>query len=102
ASLPPRFTAADRLTEVDTTASSALISACRDGEAKAMALFAPYGTPAKINNTDGYRATFKDGLVIHLRPSGNAPECRVYIEAEDPARAHAVLEDMLGRVRAAL
>ncbi|MEM9972990.1 MAG: phosphomannomutase [Pseudomonadota bacterium] len=102
ASLPPRFTAADRLTEVDTTASSALISACRDGEAKAMALFAPYGTPATINNTDGYRATFKDGLVIHLSPSGNAPECRVYIEAEDPARAQAVLADMLGRVRAAL
>ncbi len=102
ASLPPRFTAADRLTEVETTASAALIGACRAGQAESTALFAPYGTPAKIDNTDGFRATFGDGLVIHLRPSGNAPECRVYIEADDPARAQGVLTDMLARVRAAL
>ncbi|MGR3294228.1 MAG: phosphomannomutase, partial [Candidatus Scalindua sp.] len=34
-----------------------------------------------IDRTDGVRMTFDSEEVIHLRPSGNAPEFRVYNEA---------------------
>ncbi len=40
-----------------------------------------------IDATDGLRATFDNAEVIHLRPSGNAPEFRCYNEADTPERA---------------
>ena len=33
----------------------------------------------------------QDDRIIHLRLSGNAPELRIYIEAETPARARDTL-----------
>ncbi len=44
-----------------------------------------------IDFTDGIRVTFADGDVAHLRPSGNAPEFRVYAEADDAKRAAAIV-----------
>ena len=32
--------------------------------------------------TDGLRITLTNGRIVHLRPSGNAPELRCYAEAE--------------------
>ncbi|MBS1970412.1 MAG: hypothetical protein JSU04_08890 [Bdellovibrionales bacterium] len=40
-----------------------------------------------VNTLDGLRCRFKGDVVIHLRPSGNAPEFRCYIEAPTQARA---------------
>jgi phosphomannomutase len=40
-----------------------------------------------LNATDGLRATFANEEVIHLRPSGNAPELRCYTEAPSARRA---------------
>jgi phosphomannomutase len=34
----------------------------------------------------------KNGEVVHFRPSGNAPELRVYVEAVTPERAEGLLE----------
>ncbi|MEL6643403.1 MAG: phosphomannomutase [Pseudomonadota bacterium] len=102
AALPPRFTAADRLVEVATEKSKALIADLFAGSDARGALFAPYGDIAEVDDTDGFRATFQDGLIIHLRPSGNAPECRVYVEAGTQDRADATLSDMLVRVKTAL
>jgi phosphomannomutase len=39
---------------------------------------------------------------LHMRPSGNAPELRLYAEAESPERAEALLSQGLERLRAAL
>lgn len=50
--------------------------------------FAPIET---LDFTDGIRVTLAGGEVIHLRPSGNAPEFRVYAEAETAARAEAIV-----------
>jgi len=36
--------------------------------------------------TDGLRITFQNGEIIHLRPSGNAPEFRCYNEADSLLR----------------
>jgi phosphomannomutase len=43
---------------------------------------------AGSDETDGLRLSFADGSIVHLRPSGNAPELRCYTEAdsEDAAR----------------
>ncbi len=43
------------------------------------------------NELDGIRARFSSGATVHLRPSGNAPEFRLYIEAESRTSALRVL-----------
>ena len=45
------------------------------------------GNCCSINRTDGVRMIFDSAEVIHLRPSGNAPEFRCYNEAATAARA---------------
>ena len=40
-----------------------------------------------IERTDGLRIHFAGGDIIHLRPSGNAPELRCYTESDSVERA---------------
>lgn len=44
-----------------------------------------------INYLDGVRVTFANGDVVHLRPSGNAPQFRVYSNANSQARASEIV-----------
>lgn len=39
------------------------------------------GKVVGVDSLDGLRLTFDSGTIVHLRPSGNAPEFRIYIEA---------------------
>jgi phosphomannomutase len=41
-----------------------------------------FGEVKLIDLTDGVRITFQGEDIIHLRPSGNAPELRCYTEAD--------------------
>ncbi|MER8822784.1 MULTISPECIES: hypothetical protein [unclassified Mesorhizobium] len=41
---------------------------------------APFGTVADVDETNGLRARIQNDEIIHLRPSGNAPELRCYSE----------------------
>ena len=41
----------------------------------------------EINIIDGYRVQFDCGAVVHLRPSGNAPELRCYTEYDTLQKA---------------
>jgi len=52
-----------------------------------------------FDKTDGLRTTFADGDIIHLRPSGNAPELRVYTESDTAARAASLNADALDLIR---
>ena len=45
---------------------------------------------AGTDTTDGLRITFSNDEILHLRPSGNAPELRCYTEADTEARAAAI------------
>jgi phosphomannomutase len=45
------------------------------------------------------RVTSDAGEILHLRPSGNAPELRCYAEADSPARAQALVAAGLERLR---
>ena len=54
--------------------------------------------------TDGGVAsiTFVDDTIVTVRPSGNAPELRCYVEAKTDEKAQALLAEMLERLRAAV
>jgi len=85
--LPPRYTASDRLKAFPTEQSQERIDALRAGGAEAMAqAFPGLGAVASVDETDGLRMLFGNGEVVHLRPSGNAPELRCYNEADSPER----------------
>lgn len=99
ASLPARYTASDRIQEVPTEASRALIASLRADLASASAWLVPDGGQVVHHDeTDGLRLTFAAGEVVHLRPSGNAPELRCYTEADTAERAAALCADTLRRV----
>ncbi|UVK38215.1 phosphomannomutase [Mesorhizobium sp. AR10] len=61
---------------------------------------APFGTVAEVDETDGLRARTLTGEIIHLRPSGNAPELRCYSEAASYSRATAIVDLTLKRAQA--
>lgn len=44
-----------------------------------------------IDYTDGVRLFFENGDIAHVRPSGNAPQLRIYAVAGDVARAEAIV-----------
>jgi phosphomannomutase len=89
ADLPARYTASDRLQDFPTDLSRRRIDALQDGGARAIeAAFPAFGPVRDLDKTDGLRIRFASGEIVHLRPSGNAPELRCYTEAatEDRAR----------------
>ena len=45
-----------------------------------------FGSVKTMDRTDGLRVTFDSDEVLHLRPSGNAPEFRCYNEAASVGR----------------
>jgi phosphomannomutase len=53
------------------------------------------GPIAILNTLDGLRITFASGDVVHVRPSGNAPQLRVYATADSQARADAIVRACL-------
>lgn len=89
---PARFTAADRLENIPTAASAAFLSALAADAAQVDAFLASLGEAlAATDRTDGLRFCLTSGRVLHLRPSGNAPEFRVYTEAEAPQAAETLM-----------
>ena len=43
--------------------------------------------------------TLERNEIVHLRPSGNAPELRCYAEADSPSRAQYLVDETLRRLR---
>jgi phosphomannomutase len=102
ATLPARFTAADRVKDVPTAATRALLDQLTTDPAARAAFFADMPAEQGLDLTDGLRVTFTTGEIVHLRPSGNAPECRCYAEAATPERAEVLVAQNLLRLQAAL
>ncbi|MGB1034578.1 MAG: phosphomannomutase, partial [Primorskyibacter sp.] len=100
ATLPARFTAADRLQGIAPDRAAPWIARLADDPAARAAVFAASGPVAGVDTTDGLRVRFADNRVVHLRPSGNAPELRCYTEAASPQAAQDLLADYLGMLRA--
>ena len=47
---------------------------------------------ARINVLDGVRIYFRNGDIAHIRPSGNAPQLRIYAVSDTQARADRIVE----------
>jgi phosphomannomutase len=47
---------------------------------------------ARVNVLDGVRIYFHNGDVAHIRPSGNAPQLRIYANSDSQARADEIVE----------
>ncbi len=90
--------ASDRLENFPVETSAALMAELRSGAGPLAAFLAPVGVPQTVSDIDGLRVTLEDRSVIHLRPSGNAPEMRCYVEAADEAAAIRLLAAGLQRI----
>lgn len=96
AQLPSIFTASDRLQNFERERSLALIE---QGIASSKSFLAKLSLGQfevlSIDTTDGLRMTLSNGDVIHLRPSGNAPELRCYAESTSVEAAQSLVELVL-------
>lgn len=102
ATLPPRFTASDRLKGVERERTDAWIAAQVEASSLGATLGPSLGEVRSVDSTDGIRLTYAAGEIIHVRPSGNAPEVRCYCEADTQGRATSLVAETLARLAAAL
>ena len=99
AGLPERYTQAGLIDNFDMATSAKIIEALSGDIDKAMNLINKvflkdhgFGDVESIDTTDGVRIYFDNGDVAHLRPSGNAPQLRMYSNANTQERADQIVE----------
>lgn len=106
AQLPARYTFSERLQNYPTARSQSLLARLQEGsrEDVLMRISAMFGNlvgaATAFDNTDGLRITFDGDDIIHLRPSGNAPELRCYTESATPERAASLNREVLEMIQA--
>ena len=97
--LPHRFTASDRLQNVPMVSSQSLIESLQNNQIPYQEIWGEaLGSITHIDTTDGLRLSFTQGEIIHLRPSGNAPELRCYAEADSMSRAEQLVQITLNYI----
>lgn len=96
--LPPRFTQAGLIDNFPVDVSRLIIeSFSHDTETNREKLEGyftqadQFGKVTSINSLDGVRIFFDNGDIAHLRPSGNAPQLRIYSVANSQARADEIV-----------
>jgi len=98
--LPKRYTHSDRIQGFAIEKSQEIIA---QGKQEPKKLLDQIGfSKAEIKNidhTDGLRITLADNRIVHLRPSGNAPELRCYAEAEDYFKASECVTTSLSNIQ---
>ena len=104
AALPQRFTSSNRLKNFPIQNSLRIIKGFSTGDFtddKRMiekSFGDLCGKLLSIDRTDGLRMYFENDDVIHIRPSGNAPELRCYNESNSKSRADYLNEKCLSRL----
>lgn len=98
--LPTRFTHSDRIQNFATANSVAIL---KEGQADPQQLIDKLGlgelSVTDVNTVDGLRLTLSDDSIMHLRPSGNAPELRCYAESDDVNHASKLVTQVLAAVQ---
>jgi phosphomannomutase len=98
--LPQRFTSSDRIQEFPRENSLKLIE---QGLLNPQELLKSFGLQdlraLDINTIDGLRLTTYDNNIIHLRPSGNAPELRCYVETDSQEDSDKLVTQVLTSIR---
>ncbi len=84
AAQPKRFNHSDRIQNFSTEKSLTILA---EGKEKPEELLARLNiknvSVSSVDLTDGLRMFLSNSTIIHLRPSGNAPELRCYAEADE-------------------
>ena len=93
--LPARFTTSDRIQHFPPEESQKILRQLAGKEEIESFFGTVLGSLQSINETDGLRMTFSSSEILHLRPSGNAPEFRCYAEADSSERAEEILQTAL-------
>ncbi|MDR2346127.1 MAG: phosphomannomutase [Planctomycetaceae bacterium] len=89
--LPRRVVMSDRLRNFPTELAQREIDELASSPETLQLVFASLGELVTYDLTDGIRVVLGDGDIVHLRPSGNAPELRCYTEAVTKERAASLL-----------
>lgn len=84
--LPSRYTASSKIDDFATEKSQKILKSILARESDLLDKliskhFNGNNSIESIDTTDGVRVTLKNQDIVHLRPSGNAPELRCYTEA---------------------
>lgn len=87
--------ASDKIERIARSRSQALVASLSASRSALVRLLVPCGDVDAVDTTDGLRAMLNNGRCVHLRPSGNADDLRIYVEAEDDDAA----AQLLARVR---
>lgn len=94
--LPSRYTASDRIKNFEQSRSKELLTL---GHANPNELVASWELELsginRIDCTDGLRICFDNKDIVHVRPSGNAPELRCYSESYSQERADWLVRNVL-------
>ncbi|MFG6668629.1 phosphomannomutase [Halomonas sp. HNIBRBA4712] len=98
--LPERYTASDRLQDFPTEKSRALIEQWSANPEQLLRDLMMTQTVKAADTTDGFRVTLANEEIVHLRPSGNAPELRCYAEADSMERANTLVRKTLEKLAA--
>ncbi len=100
--LPPRHASAALIDGIEPSVSRAVLAALipegapdRDRIARAFAGIPGLGSIEWIDTLDGLRVGFDSGEILHLRPSGNAPQLRCYAVSDRRERTRELLERAL-------
>ncbi|WP_019615904.1 phosphomannomutase [Psychromonas ossibalaenae] len=98
--LPQRFTHSDRIQNFAAEKSLAILTQGKQEPANLLTLLDFDDVVIKsIDETDGLRITLADQRVVHLRPSGNAPELRCYAEADSYTKAESTVKLALRNIQ---
>lgn len=94
--LPARYTYSDRIQQVPTEFSQTLIKQLKEDSQQMQCFLEATGAVAPnidtIDETDGLRIHLSHQEIVHLRPSGNAPELRCYAESSEMNRSKQIVE----------
>lgn len=96
--VPRRFTFSNRLNQVATTVSEQLLCAVRADLSGFVASLGLKAEVVAVDTTDGLRLSLSNGDIVHLRPSGNAPELRCYAESASEQQARQLVADVLAHL----
>ena len=99
AQLPQRFTQSDRIKDFATSKSHTLLAELADNPSTLLSQMSLDDEVTSLNTIDGLRLTLSSGNIVHLRPSGNAPELRCYAESDDDIQAQALVKTALHSVQ---
>lgn len=93
--LPRRYTQSDRLKNFATEKSNSLIRLFKSDPGKLLVLIGVTNKVVEVDITDGLRLILENKDILHLRPSGNAPELRCYVESRSHQEAIVLLNKLI-------